>query len=155
MPIEIKVANETEIDFVYSTMVEAFQEYAGKLNPPSGALSETTENILTTMNQGGGSVIAWDGSSAAGSARFKFIDHYLYIGRVAVLPEYRGRGIGKSMLVFLENMAADKKISEARVEVRLSIPDNIDMYKRYNYEIIEQIFYPERTDSWYVMSKKF
>jgi ribosomal protein S18 acetylase RimI-like enzyme len=98
MPIEVKIASKAEIDLVYSTMIEAFKEYKGKLYPPSGALSETTENILNTMNLGGGSVIAWDGIIAIGSARFKFIEHYIYIGRLAVLPEHRGRGIGKSML---------------------------------------------------------
>ncbi|WP_162463073.1 GNAT family N-acetyltransferase [Paenibacillus psychroresistens] len=132
MPIEIKVASKDEIDIVYSTMVDAFKDYAGKLNPASGALSETTENILNTMNHGGGSVIAWDGLIATGSARFKFIEHYIYIGRVAVLPEYRGKGIGKAMLAFLEKMAEEKNISESRVEVRLSIPDNIEMYKRFS-----------------------
>ena len=43
---------------------------------------------------------------------------------------------------------------ESRVEVRLSIPENIKLYEWLQYEVIEHKFYPERTDSWYVMRKK-
>lgn len=154
MSIEIREAEIEEIDIVFRTMQESFMEYSGKLNPPSGALSETTEHILNTFKQGGGAVIAWNEITAVGSARYRFIDNYIYIGRVSVLQEFRGRGICKSILKFVENKAKARGIYESRVEVRLSIPENIEMYKKLKYEVIEQKFYPERTDSWYVMSKK-
>lgn len=154
MSIEIREAKIEEVDIVFRTMQEAFLEYSGKLNPPSGALSETTLNVINIFKQGGGAVIAWNGSMAVGSARYRYMDHYMYIGRVSVLQEYRGRGICKSLLNFIENKALSSGIQESRVEVRLSIPENIDMYKRLKYEVIEHKFYPERTDSWYVMSKK-
>lgn len=154
MSIEIREAKIEEVDIVFRTMQEAFLEYSGKLNPPSGALSETTLNVINIFKQGGGAVIAWNESMAVGSARYRYMDHYMHIGRVSVLQEYRGRGICKSLLNFIENKALSSGIQESRVEVRLSIPENIDMYKRLKYEVIEHKFYPERTDSWYVMSKK-
>jgi ribosomal protein S18 acetylase RimI-like enzyme len=154
MTIEIKEASSSEIDIVYHTMKEAFSEYIGKLNPPSGALSETTQDILNVINQGGGAIIAWDGLTAVGSTRYKFKDHYMYIGRVSVPPEFRGNGIFKQMLAFIEGLARERNLSETRVEVRLSIPVNVALYKKLEYEIIEHLYYPERTDSWYVMSKK-
>lgn len=154
MSFEIREAKIEEADIVFHTMQESFMEYSGKLNPPSGALSETTQNVIKTFKEGGGAVLAWDGIRAVGSARYRYMDHYMYIGRVSVLQEYRGRGICKSLLNFIENKALSMGINESKVEVRLSIPENIDMYKRLKYEVIEHKFYPERTDSWYVMSKK-
>ena len=154
MSIEIREAKIEEVDIVFRTMQESFMEYSGKLNPPSGALSETTQNVINTFNEGGGAVLAWNGIMAVGSARYRFIEHYIYIGRVSVIREYRGRGICKSLLNFIENKAMSMGIKESKVAVRLSIPENIDMYKRLKYEVIEHKFYPDRTDSWYVMSKK-
>ncbi len=154
MSIEIKEAKIEEADIVFRTMQESFMEYSGKLNPPSGALSETTQHIINIFKEGGGAVLAWDEICAVGSARYRYIDHYMYIGRVSVIQEYRGRGICKSLLNFLENKALSSGIKESRVGVRLSIPENIDVYKRLKYEVIEQKYYPDRTDSWYVMSKK-
>jgi ribosomal protein S18 acetylase RimI-like enzyme len=153
MSISVKQANKEETNIVHHIMAAAFQEYKGKLNPPSGALTETVEDILKAFEQGGGSVIAWKGNGAIGSARYKYDSHFIYIGRVSVLPEYRGLGIGKSMLHFLEEMARSASVWEARVAVRLSIPENIEMYLKLNYEIIDHKYYPERTDSWYVMAK--
>ncbi|SFM14347.1 Acetyltransferase (GNAT) domain-containing protein [Paenibacillus sp. 1_12] len=154
MNIEVKEAEINQVDIVLNLMQQAFQEYNGKLTPPSGALSETAEDIKNIMQQGGGAVIAWAGQSAVGSARYKFKDSHMYIGRVSVSPAYRGNGICKSLLSFLEHLAKAKGIQETRVEVRLSIPGNVELYQRLEYEIIEQKYYPERTDSWYVMSKR-
>jgi ribosomal protein S18 acetylase RimI-like enzyme len=153
MTIEIKEASIDEIDIVYRTMEESFKEYIGKLNPPSGALRETITDILDNMKRSGGSVIAWNGNIAAGSAKYRFSEDFIYIGRVSVLPEFRGKGICKSMLKFIEDKARARDIFESRVEVRLSIPANIALYKRLKYEVIEHKFYPDRSDSWYVMSK--
>ncbi|WP_376773887.1 GNAT family N-acetyltransferase [Paenibacillus phytorum] len=63
------------------------------MNPPSGALAETTQHVINTFKEGGGAVLAWHGIRAVGSARYRFIEDYIYIGRVSVIQEYRGRGI--------------------------------------------------------------
>jgi ribosomal protein S18 acetylase RimI-like enzyme len=130
MTIQIKEAKKDEIELVYQTMKMAFSEYLGKLNPPSGALSETTQEILYVIDQGGGAVLAWNGLIAAGSARYKYDHDFIYIGRVSVIPEFRGRGIGKLMLAYIEDIARARGIYESRVEVRLSIPENIQMIKK-------------------------
>jgi ribosomal protein S18 acetylase RimI-like enzyme len=154
MNIEVKEADIDQADLILSTMQQAFQEYAGNLNPPSGALSETADDIIKIIQQGGGAVIAWAGQTAVGSARYKFKDSHMYIGRVSVSPAYRGNGICKKLLSFIEEQARAKGILETRVEVRLSIPGNIELYQKLTYEIIDHKYYPEQTDSWYVMSKR-
>ncbi|WP_235549587.1 GNAT family N-acetyltransferase [Paenibacillus sp. Soil766] len=154
MTIAIREATIDESELIYQLMTASFKEYDGKLNPPSGALKETVDHTIHTFNIGGGAALACEGVKAVGSARYKPIDDYMYIGRVSVLPDYRGKGICKALLTFVENKARDQGIMETRVEVRLSIPENIRLYERLHYEVIEHKFYPERIDSWYVMRKK-
>ncbi|MDD9270425.1 GNAT family N-acetyltransferase [Paenibacillus sp. GCM10023248] len=154
MTIEIREARLDEAEVVHHTIRAAFAEYEGKLNPPSGALRETPQDLIANMEQGGGSVLAWEEDTALGSATYRFSDPYMYIGRVAVCPGARGKGVCKLMLRYLEEKARLQEVFEARVGVRLSIPANIAMYQRLGYETIEHQFYPDRTDSWYVMSKK-
>jgi ribosomal protein S18 acetylase RimI-like enzyme len=153
MSFQIKEATVEESDLIFHVMVDSFKEYDRKLNPPSGALLETVDKTIQTFQIGGGAVLAWEGDVVAGSARYKPVDHYMYIGRVSVRPEFRGKGIMKAMLNTVENIAKTRGLMESRVEVRLSIPSNIDMYERMHYEVIEHKFYPERIDSWYVMRK--
>jgi len=153
MPFTIRQAEHAELTIVQRTMREAFQEYAGRLYPESGALRETIEDIERKLARGGGAIIVWNGGDPAGSAQYFFEADHMYIGRVAVIPQYRGHGLGKSMLRFLEDEAARRGCRETRLEVRLSVPENITFYERLQYAAIDHLYYPEGTDSWYVMSK--
>ena len=64
MSFEIREAKMDEADIVFRIMQESFMEYSGKLNPPSGALSETTQHVINNFKEGGGAVLAWDGIRA-------------------------------------------------------------------------------------------
>lgn len=45
--------------------------------------------------------------------------NFMYIGRVSVLPTYRGKGgIGKALITYLEDLAKTKGYWKARIEVR-------------------------------------
>ncbi|CAG7642394.1 GNAT family N-acetyltransferase [Paenibacillus allorhizosphaerae] len=149
----IRQAECNELNVVHETMREAFKEYAGKLQPESGALRETMEDIERKISGGGGAIIAWNNNEPAGSAQYYFKDGYMYIGRVAVIPQYRGSGLGKRLIHYLEAEARRRSCRETRLEVRLSVPENMKFYERLHYETLEQQYYPGGTDSWYVMSK--
>ncbi|NOU96654.1 GNAT family N-acetyltransferase [Paenibacillus sp. LMG 31456] len=151
--IIIKEASREEMSVVHRIMHEAFEQYAGVLVPPSGALSETIEDILHKIEGRGAAILVWDGLEPVGSARFYYVENYMYIGRVAVLPAHRGKGIARYMLSYLEEIARSHSYSETRVEVRLSLPENVDYYKKLQYQIINEQSYPGGEDSWYTMSK--
>ncbi|MGM0882354.1 MAG: GNAT family N-acetyltransferase [Bacillota bacterium] len=121
----IHKASLEEIEIVHDLMGEAFEEYRGKLTPPSGALSETINDIVKKISTNGGAIIAEAEGIPVGSAQFVFQDNYVYIGRVSVLPSHRGWGIGKMMVKYIETYARNKGVSESRLEVRLSIPSNV------------------------------
>jgi ribosomal protein S18 acetylase RimI-like enzyme len=152
MEFAIKKASDSEIDIVHSVMQEAFMQYKGVLRPPSGALRETMDDIRK-KTENGGAVLAWAGTDPVGSAQYVWAGDYMYIGRVSVVPAYRGKGIGTHMLGYLENAALQAGIYETRVEVRLSIPENVSYYRAMRYEIVEEHEYPEKTDRWYTMRK--
>lgn len=150
----IREAEPHEMELVHRVMKQAFAEYAGRLMPESGALRESFEDIIRKTAGCGGAILVWNGQEPIGSAQYVRKDNYLYIGRVAVLPNWRGRGIGKGMLEALEEMAIAAGLRETQVGVRLSIPENVEFYRRMRYVEMEHLFYPDRTDSWYVMRKR-
>ncbi|XEC97317.1 GNAT family N-acetyltransferase [Paenibacillus tarimensis] len=149
----IREASNDEIDLVRTIMYESFIEYKDRLIPPSGALSETTDRIREKILGRGGAILIFYGSEAIGSAQYYAEYGYLYIGRIAVLPAWRGRGIGKSVVLYLEDLARSKGIDQIRLEVRLSLPENVGYYSKLNYKPIEEREYPCKSDRWYIMSK--
>ncbi|WP_145949013.1 MULTISPECIES: GNAT family N-acetyltransferase [Paenibacillus] len=155
MKYEIRIASMEEIELVHQTMMLAFEEYRGRLHPPSGALSENTETILSKISEhGGGALLVWSGDKPVGSAQYFFRESFLYVGRLSVIPEARGQGLGKAIMKHFEKLAAQLRYSEIRLGVRLSLPENLRFYRKLGYEIAEEHEYPERTDGWYIMSKQ-
>ncbi len=151
--MQIREANQDEIEIVRQVMYEAFKEYHGILHPPSGALRETAESIRRKIEGRGGAIIVWDKSEPVGSALYYYEQDYMYIGRVSVIPAHRGKGIGKAIIAYLEDLAKSRGYSKTRIEVRLSLPDNLKYYEKLHYIPIEEHEYPDKTDRWYTMSK--
>jgi ribosomal protein S18 acetylase RimI-like enzyme len=138
--ISITEASPQQAVLVHRVMQIAFSEYIGKLNPASPCHTETVDDVASAIRSGG-AVLAWDGDEAVGSARFALTQDYFYVGRVSVLPEYRGMGVASGMMRYLENLAQSHGYSEMRLCSRLSLPRNIALYERLGFQIVhsEQI----------------
>lgn len=134
--ITITQATPQQASLVYDIMLEAFEEYRGKLNPPSGVFSETIETVLRMMSEGG-ALLAWESGVAIGSMRYIFKPDHMYVGRVSVLPAYRGRGIASAMMREVEPIACGHGYTNIRLGARLVLQSNIAFYERLGYRVID------------------
>src|SRR5579871_1187935 len=110
-PLRITLARSDEAPLVHCIMQEAFAELASVLQPPSGAMQETVEDVRKAMSVGG-ALLAWEGETAVASVRFELQPNHLYVGRLAVLPTQRGRGIASAVMVSMETVARCLERSE-------------------------------------------
>jgi ribosomal protein S18 acetylase RimI-like enzyme len=136
MSFEIRRATPEEAPLVLQIMRAAFAEYAGVLNPPSGANHETLADVQKAMCEGG-ALLAWDGELAVGSARFRPEPDCMYVGRVAVLPEYRGKGVGAALMRAMEDVARKSGRTKIRLNVRMSLAGNLSFYEKLGYTVVE------------------
>jgi ribosomal protein S18 acetylase RimI-like enzyme len=118
-------------------MQTAFAEYIGKLNPVSACHAETVGDVVEAIHQGG-AVLAWVDGFPVGSARYALRSDYFYVGRVSVLPEYRGLGVASVMMDYLEGLARERGYDRMQLGSRLSLPRNIALYERLGYKIVNQ-----------------
>jgi ribosomal protein S18 acetylase RimI-like enzyme len=132
-------------------MRAAFAEYAGKLAQPSGALRESAEDVKRAMASGG-AVLAFIGDAAVGSARFLPEPEALYVGRVAVLPEYRRRGVASVVMRFFEEHARSQGKAAVRIGVRESLPSNLALYESLGYQRVKSE--PHGADRSWTMIKR-
>lgn len=147
MTIRITSATLDEAPLVYDIMQEAFAQYLGVLEPPSGVHTETLEQAIEAIKEGG-AVLAWlteaDGrEKAVGSARYAFHDTECYVGRVSVLPDYRGMGIASAMLNFIEEIARKHGSAYLEISVRTVLESNIRLYERHGYHIDSVFDHPK------------
>ena len=132
-------------------MRAAFAEYAGKLPQESGALLESLKDVQNAMAEGG-AVLAFIGDVPVGSARFLPDGDGLYVGRVAVPPEHRRKGIASTLMRFLEDHARATGKSWIRIGVRESLPSNIALYETLGYATVK--IEPHGADRSLTMRKK-
>ncbi len=140
--ISVTDATLDQAPIVHRIMLAAFEEYRGVLDPPPGAHVETVETVEAELRKGGG-VIAWLDGEAVGSGRWRVEPDHLYIGRVSVLPGYRGRGIARAMLDHMEQIARQRGSTRLRLGVRMLLPQNIELYQKVGYVITEVIKHPK------------
>jgi ribosomal protein S18 acetylase RimI-like enzyme len=131
----IRLANVEDAHLVHQIMMLAFEEYRN-IDVPSSALNETISSIEESLKNGTEKALLYfsDGGPL-GSARFKMDENSLYFFRLSVCPEARGKGIAKSMLAWLENYAKENGKTKIWCRVRMSIPQNIQLYKSVGYII--------------------
>ena len=130
--IEVRIATAEEWPLVHQIMLEAFEEYRGVLDPPSAALSETLEDVRSSVANGG-SLLAFMEGQPAGSARYALHEDHAYCSRLAVLPSKRRLGVAGAMLDFIEQTAKGLGIPEVRLSTREVMESNLKLYERQGY----------------------
>ncbi len=143
--LRIVLATAAESPLVLQIMKEAFAEYQGVLDPPSGVDAETVADVEDALTEGG-NLLAWEGQNALASARFRLTPEHLYVGRLAVLPSQRGRGIASAIMRHMETLAYAAGRPEIALGTRLRLSQNVALYRKLGYEITRSQQHPRGTD---------
>ncbi|MCY1015117.1 GNAT family N-acetyltransferase [Pyxidicoccus sp. MSG2] len=114
---------------------EAFEEYRGRLDPPSSAHDKTEEVVLRELKDGG-ALISESPSGAEGCVFFHVKPDHVYLDRLAVLPPYRGRGVARALMEAVEARARALGSTPVRLNVRLALKDHQDWYARQGYAFL-------------------
>lgn len=143
--LRITPAGVEDAPLVHHIMRAAFLEYADRLRPPTGALSESVEDVERFL-VGGGAILAWLGSTPVGTARYEPSGAGLYVGRVSILPAYRRRGIATALMRHIERESKEEGRAFIKVGVRKSLPGNLALYQSLGYEVVEVRQHPKGPD---------
>lgn len=145
MSFRLETAGPDDAALVWRIMQEAFAEHEDVLRPPSSSHGESVEEVEAAIREGG-AVLVWDGVTPVGSARYRREEDALYVGRVSVLPSYRRCGIATLMMAWMERRALELGLSRVRAGVRMSLPSNVEMYRRLGYRLVAVEEHPHGPD---------
>jgi predicted N-acetyltransferase YhbS len=151
--IVVRPIQLNDVPILREVIHAAYAEYDGRLTPPSGAHEETEESLSEKLRRGAGA-IAWDGDHAAGSVLFEPRQYALYLGRLAVPPAYRRRGIGALLVDYVERQARVLGLSQITLGVRLQLPEITAFYTRLGYHVVSYGSHPGFTEPTYMTMVK-
>jgi ribosomal protein S18 acetylase RimI-like enzyme len=131
-PLLIRTARADEAGAIVALLHRAFAEYRGKLQPESGALSESVDTISSAMS-GGTILVAVRDTGIAGCVAFQHKADFAYAGRLAVDPSARGMGVGRALMAEAEAMARQLGAGRLRADVRLALTENRAFFRALGF----------------------
>ena len=81
--------------------------------------------------------LAFKDKKAVGCARAFVIQNRMQLGRMAVLKEYRGEGIGSALIEIAMTLAKLNQLSEIYISAQCHA---IDFYKKFGFEVTSDIY---------------
>jgi ribosomal protein S18 acetylase RimI-like enzyme len=161
MSLIFKQATEEDAPAVHALIQLAFGEYRDAIPVLPGALNDTLE-ATTDVVRKGTTIMLLDGelelidgiithpntenAQLVGTARYEPRPDYIYVGRVAVHPDHRRRGIGAALMRHIEGLAPSLGYTRLHLETRASMPANIAFYEGLGYTIVNRIPNPRGPD---------
>lgn len=133
--LTIREATEADFPAALAVMHAAFAEFEQQLDPPSGVHRETVASLRTRMGAGGLLLAEQDGQ-LIGMVLYRPEEDQLYLGRLAVLPAFRQRGIGSLLIAAVEQRACTLGLARVGLAVRVALADQRASYERRGYRVI-------------------
>lgn len=135
---------------------EAFASLSADVDPLPSALQETAPSVEAQLAQGGGAV-AEVGRRVVGAVIWRQEEAgSLYVGRLAVPPAWRGRGIARALLAAAEEEARRRGLSGLHLGTRLALEDNLRLFQGQGF--VETTMHAHEgfaAPTWVRMEKRF
>lgn len=152
-PLGVVACGADRAEEVHRLTQAAFAPFR-RLDPPSGAASESLADVIDDLSAGGGA-IAEQGGEAVGCLRWQLKpEGDIHVRRVAIDPERQRRGIGRALMVWAEDHARRIGGGAVTVDVRLALPDNLAFFQHLGYAITGEHHHPGYPHPTYVSLRK-
>jgi len=134
--LALRLATAADAVVIADLVRLAFSAQSVQTNPPSSALNETPATVTRELEQGGGAVVESDGAMV-GAVLWREEEHSLYVGRLAVHPAQRRRGIARRLMAEAEREARRRGLTRMHLGVRLALEDNRRLFLSCGFEDVE------------------
>ncbi len=136
-PIIIRAASEADLPAALAVIRTAFAEHDGVLDPPSSVTRETLGSFRERIGAGR-LLVAEADNQIVGCVLCRPEEDYLYFGRLAVLPAWRGRGIARQLVEHVEAEARARRLRRVQLATRIALSGLRASYERMGYRVISE-----------------
>jgi predicted N-acetyltransferase YhbS len=143
--VSLREASEVDVPELVRVIRAGFEEYRGRLDPPSGAHTETVDTLRGKLKRTK-AVVAIADQQIVACVLYELEHDHVYLGRLAVIPAYRRRGIGRTLLAWVEAQARRLAYPRVRLGVRVVLKENLSYFQNLGYKIVGYSSHPGYTE---------
>ena len=126
--LTLRLATTADTAPIADLVRRAFSAQSVQTNPPPSALKESSATVAHELSAGGGAVVE-DGGALVGAVLWREDNGSLYVGRLAVDPAQRRRGIARMLMAEAEREARRRGLTRMHLGVRLPLVDNRQLFR--------------------------
>ncbi|TIS57925.1 GNAT family N-acetyltransferase [Mesorhizobium sp.] len=124
-------------DDVLALIRRAFASMDGIIDPPSSAHLLTVESLRDKARQETGFLAMKDGRIVGCVFVLERADD-LYVGKLAVEPDFQGQGIGRRLMWAAENSARSRNKAAIELQMRIELTGNHAAFARLGFREAER-----------------
>jgi ribosomal protein S18 acetylase RimI-like enzyme len=132
MDVHLRDVTEDDIPALARVIALAFEEHRGKLTPPSSSLNKSPESVRQEL-QTAKAVVACHKNELLGCVFYSPNDDCVYLAHLAVLPDYRGLGVAKTLIQAVQMKALEQGFTNLRLSVRLVLEKTLAFYESLGF----------------------
>ena len=126
----LEAGDTTELAQVLRLIQTSFAYMTGRIDPPS-TMHQLTVSALAQMAKDS-SVLAL-GDPVAACLVAKPLPHALYLGKIAIASDLRGRGVLRALLGRSEELARSLSLSRLELQVRIELVENQKIFGKCGF----------------------
>jgi ribosomal protein S18 acetylase RimI-like enzyme len=128
--IDIRPGSEADVEPARELVQAAYRLYIPRMGKPPGPMLDD----YALRQRMGELYAATIGLEIVGIAVIVRAGDHLHLDNVAVHPRWQGRGIGRTLVAFAEEMAQTLRLPELRLYTHVKMTENIALYGRLGFE---------------------
>jgi ribosomal protein S18 acetylase RimI-like enzyme len=151
--LAIRDAGPEDAALLLELMRHAFAEYRGALQPESSVFVETAAVIAHKLAEGGG-FVAMQHETPIGCVIAEALGDRGYLGRLAVLPDARQRGVATRLVRSAEEFVRARDLPRIELNVRIALPGNVALFRSLGYRETARRAHPGFSAPTYLVMEK-
>ena len=135
----VRLTDPARVDELHALVRGVFGALA--IDPPSSVLNESRDDFAERLTSETCFVIEAEGRLIA--SVFCAVDgDALYIGRLAVAPDWRRRGLASLLVEAAKTEARRRGLARITLGARIALPGNVALFRRHGFEIVRATCHP-------------
>jgi ribosomal protein S18 acetylase RimI-like enzyme len=149
----LRDATDDDVPEIANVIALAFEEHRGKLTPPSSSLNKTPEAVKQELQSAKAIVVVLN-DKMIGCVFYSVREDFVYLAHLAVLPEQRGLGIARRLMLEVEQRTLEQHHTTIRLSVRLALEKTRGFYERMGYTFYSYGSHPGFSEPTHVTLEK-